>query len=411
MSGPDPSARIVQKFGGAALRDGAAVERAVRLVLERGGPRPIVVVSALEGVTTALEALAHEAAAGQAHATLTPIRIRHRSVLAELGLDPELCDRHFRDLRAVLAAIGSRRALDPAELDFVLSFGERLSARIVARALTRGPRGLDAAPVDAYDLGLVTDSNHGFARPLEGHADRLGRALEGVHGVPVVTGFLGRDEHGNLTTLGRNGSDYTAALIAEAVGAQELQLWKTVAGVMTADPLLIPEARALSALGWGEAEALALAGAEVLHPESLGPVRRARIPVWLAHVGEARDQARTDAARTDAARTGEARTGAASASPRGTRIAGEERRAGALAIVIRRLRDGSALADRERCELTLVGGPACAGVLAAALAHAGLSLELSVGSYGESAVLPRARALDIVHRLHAELFGAALPQA
>jgi aspartate kinase len=272
----------VLKFGGAALADGPSVERCARLVLAYGGQRPVVVVSAHHGVTDLLDTIAHSAADGLLEGDR--VRIRHRTLLRQLGLDPELLDRHFNELFNLLAGIKSRARLEPNERDLVLSFGERMSARTVAQTLRK--LGQLATPVDAFDLGLLSDSNHGAARPLLESRTRVRQALEEVPGIPVVTGFLAQDQKGNLTTLGRNGSDLTAALMAEAVGAGELQLWKAVGGIMTADPKIEPEARVVEQLGLAEASEFAFHGAQVLHGAALAPAQRANVSVRLLDVND-----------------------------------------------------------------------------------------------------------------------------
>jgi aspartate kinase len=270
----------VMKFGGAALADGPAVERVCAIVREHGGDRPVVVVSAHQGVTSLLDATAREAAEGRVDGDR--VRIRHRSLLRQLGLDAELLNRYFAEIASLLGELARRRRLLPEERDLILSYGERMSARVVAHALNRG--GVAATPVDAFDLGLTTDSNHGAARPLPESRLALRAALLEVPGVPVVTGFLAKDRHGNLTTLGRNGSDLTAALVAEAVGAEGLELWKAVGGMMTADPAIVPGARVLERLSFEDAAALAQHGAEVLHPEAIAPAARAGIAVRFLDV-------------------------------------------------------------------------------------------------------------------------------
>lgn len=277
------SFRKVMKFGGAALADGPAVERACRIVRDRGGERPIVVVSAHQGVTNLLDSVARAAARGAVEGDR--VRIRHKGLLRQLGLDAELLNRYFAELASLLEGIRIRGRLLPGERDLVLSFGERMSARVVAHALKRA--GLYATPVDAFDLGLTTDSNHGAARPLPGSGVAVRASLRQIPGIPVVTGFLAQDRLGNLTTLGRNGSDLTASLVAEAVGAGELELWKAVGGMMTADPALVPDARVIERLSFEEARELASHGAEVLHPEALHPARRAGIRVRILDVADA----------------------------------------------------------------------------------------------------------------------------
>ena len=289
---PTRTPPTVLKFGGAALADGAGVGRACDLVASRGGPRPIVVVSAARGVTELLDGLWRSAAglgppAPTAEVGAHRFRIRHRTLLSELGLDPEFLDRHLRELTWVLAAIRGRAAPSPADRDHVLSFGERMSARVVAAALAS--RGQPATPVDAFDLGLVSDSNHGRARPLPETAAQVCRALASVRGVPVVTGFVAVDARGRLTTLGPNGSDLSASLIGAAVGAHEVHFWKSVVGVLTADPELVPRARPIRRLDYARAADFARFGAQVLHPGALEPLRRRGIPARVLCFGEPGD--------------------------------------------------------------------------------------------------------------------------
>ncbi len=178
-----------QKFGGAALIDGAGVRRVGEIVAARLADAPAVVVSAHGGVTRLLRTAAVEAARGEGGLDL--VRQRHKGLLRQLDLHPELLDAHLRELAGVLRGVRMCRRLGERELDYVLSFGERMSARIVAAALRRG--GVPATAMDAFDLGLVSDSEHGRARPLPGFQSEVRRALEGLEGVPVVTGFLARD--------------------------------------------------------------------------------------------------------------------------------------------------------------------------------------------------------------------------
>ena len=270
----------VMKFGGAALRDGAGVRRAVAIVDEHGGGDPVVVVSALEGVTDLLVQAARAAARGEVN--VEAVRVRHRSVLRQLDADPERLDRYVRELTLLLDSISARRDLRAVELDHVLSFGERASARIVAGCFEA--EGISATPVDSYDLGLTTDSNHGNARPLLGEHKKVKRSVEEIPGVPVVTGFLAKDRAGNLTTLGRNGSDLSAALLAEAIGAGAVEFWKGVPGILTADPHVVPDARPIERLSFADAEELGQLGARVLHPDAIAPAVRAGIEVRVRFV-------------------------------------------------------------------------------------------------------------------------------
>jgi aspartate kinase len=270
----------VMKFGGAALKDGPGVRRVVDIVTHHGGEAPVVVVSALEGVTDLLVDAARAAARGEVNSDA--IRIRHRSVLAQLSADPELLDRYSRELSLILESIRGRRELGAVELDHVLSFGERASARIVAKCFEN--QGIMATPVDSYDLGLKTDSNHGNARPLSPTRATLERSILEIPGIPVVTGFLAKDGEGNLTTLGRNGSDLSAALLAEAVEAEAVEFWKGVPGVLSADPAVVPEARSIERLCFADAEELGHLGARILHPDAIAPAVRAGVEVRVRFV-------------------------------------------------------------------------------------------------------------------------------
>jgi aspartate kinase len=373
----------VMKFGGAALADGPAVERVCGLVRDFGGDRPIVVVSAHQGVTAMLDA--HARAATQGAIDSDRFRIRHRGLLRQLALDAELLNRYFAELVSLLGEIARRQRLLPGERDLVLSYGERMSARIVAHALKK--IGVPATPADAFDLGLTTDSNHGAARPLPESRVAVRAALLEIPGVPVVTGFLAKDLHGNLTTLGRNGSDLTAALVAEAVGATQLELWKAVPGMMTADPALVPDARVIERLSFEDAAALAAQGAEILHPEALAPALRAGVAVRFLDVRAPRSAGTV----LDA--------GSATAAPVGIAVRRRFQRAGVtgeeLALV--------ALVGASHADLAV---PARA---LAALSRAGVQLvETLVGEDRAShRVVLHERDLErAVRAIHAEFFAA-----
>jgi aspartate kinase len=275
---------VVLKFGGEGLRDGQAVRRAQRIILEHGGERPVVVVSAHEGVTDLLAEALH--APERWRSIWDRIRVQHRTLLRQLALDGELVDRHLHQLREVLEHLGRLELGAERTRDYVLSFGERMSARIVAASLRAGGR--PAAPLDAFDLGLLDLRRTQDTRPTESNRAKLRGILASVPGVPVVTGFLASDRAGDLTTLGRSGSDLSAAWIGEALEASEIQLWKTVDGIMTADPRLVPAARRIDELGHDEAEELAACGARVLHPGVIEVVRRSGITLSLRNALDAR---------------------------------------------------------------------------------------------------------------------------
>ncbi len=263
----------VLKFGGAALGDGAAVERVGSIVQAWGGDRPVLVVSAHGGVTAQLQQAFQAALEG--HFVWDPVRIRHRTILRQLGLAGDSLDRLLVELRVVLRQMVAAPLEDRWRFrDHVLSFGERMSARVVALAL--GRRGLAATPVDAFDLGLRRGSPRGLTAPRS-----LGKAVSGITGIPVVTGFLALDEAGDLATLGPNGSDLTAVGIGSALGAECVQFWKEVDGLSSADPALVPEARSIRSCGWNFVRELTARGAVILHPACLEPAREAGLPLEI----------------------------------------------------------------------------------------------------------------------------------
>jgi len=271
------SPRRVLKFGGAALRDGPAIERCARIVASRRETQPLVVVSAHEGVTRLLNRAVDEASSGKVE--WEGLRIRHKTLLRQLGLESELVDRHLRELRRILGELARMRRTDRRQRDAVLSYGERISARIMAEVLRR--RGLDATPLDAFDVGLVAQDRGGIRPALEPPPLAVREVLSGIPGIPVVTGFVAVDRGGDLTTLGRNGSDLSAVWFGEALLASEVELWKDVPGFLTADPRVVSAARPLPTIGREEAIELAIHGAEILHPGALEPTYRADLSVRI----------------------------------------------------------------------------------------------------------------------------------
>lgn len=262
------------KFGGTSLGGAAAIRLAVGIVAAHAQQRPVVVVSAHEGVTDAL--LGAAAAAQEAVAGVEAIVERHRDVLRDLDLDPALLDRMFAELGDVAEGLRLAGEATPKVRDAMASYGERLSARIFAAALVAA--GVRSQPVDAFDAGMRTDSTFGRARPAADDG-RIQRHLDAVDGVPVVTGYVGADDAGNITTLGRNGSDFSAAWIGAAVGAVEVQMWTDVDGVHTADPRVVPAARSIPTMSFADLADMAAFGSEVLHPAAMVPLRQNGIPL------------------------------------------------------------------------------------------------------------------------------------
>lgn len=285
----DGSSRLtVAKFGGTSMGSPEALRNASRILAEDRSSR-LVVVSATSGTTNALLALAEAELAGDRHSATviaTRIRERHDDLSKQLGLVVAAFPVIFRELeeaRSSLAdAFASGQRSSPRLIDQLLGVGERLSSELFAAMLRTEGRG--AACFDAR-LVLRTDSLYGRAEPELRAIEALARehllpALA-ENEVVITQGFIGATASGQPTTLGRGGSDYSAALFGEALRASAVHIWTDVPGVFTMDPSVLPEARTIPELTFAEAAELASFGAKVLHPATLLPAARSAVPVFV----------------------------------------------------------------------------------------------------------------------------------
>jgi aspartate kinase len=283
----------VLKFGGTSVGDASAIRRVVEIIAASYREGPIVaVVSAMSGVTNRLVEAAHQAVEGKEDAVQAIcdfLRGRHVPTAQALVSDRRRCSKLVMELEGIVKqailhfrSVAASRVLRPADLDGISSVGERLSCRLLADALCE--QGLKAFPIDATEL-IVTNEVFGNAEPLmEPTRAKVRHRLipfVGEGAIPVVTGFMGATRQGELTTLGRGGSDLSATIFAAALDAAEATIWTDVDGVLTADPRIVPEARTLPAISYREATELAYFGAKVLHPKTLQHVAVAGIPVWI----------------------------------------------------------------------------------------------------------------------------------
>ncbi|MCY3904257.1 MAG: aspartate kinase [Caldilineaceae bacterium] len=299
---------IVMKFGGTSVGTTDSIDSVAKIVAcavekqaerapaapnggpEEDSPGVLVVVSAMSGVTNTLIDAAQTAAAGDE----TPYRdarsqllVRHQVVAGQLIEDGaeraalgRLFDNRLREFERLCLSITVLGELTQRGLDVVSGVGERLSAPLLAAVLRA--RSVKAQFVDAGEL-IITDDQYGSANPLMGPTvarcrDRLLPMLQGGV-VPVVTGFVGATENGVPTTLGRGGSDYSAAILGAALDAAEIQVWTDVDGVMTADPRIVANARSMAELSYEEVAELAYYGAKVLHPKTVTPAVDRKIPL------------------------------------------------------------------------------------------------------------------------------------
>jgi aspartate kinase len=269
---------IVMKFGGTSVEDGAAIDRSCRIVGERLSRRPFVVVSALGGATNGLLEAGSFAARGELGKAMT---IADRLEYRHVELLPSAAD-HFIRLRELLKALAAIREFSPRTQDLVASYGEVLSSLIFVDRMKR--LGFDSVHVDARE-SVVTDERFGKASPLmDVTASRLEEAsLPHLNAgrVVVMGGYIGSTLSGITTTLGRGGSDYSAAIAGAALKADEIQIWTDVDGMMTADPRIVSGAWKVKEISFDEASELAYFGAKVLHPLTVLPAVEKNIPVYI----------------------------------------------------------------------------------------------------------------------------------
>jgi aspartate kinase len=283
----------VQKFGGSSLENAAAFERVSRIIEARQTPGTVIVASAMRGVTDALLESAHLAQQCRMDDALQIIASqldRHTQVARTL-LSPPAFTSTATKIKAARANIIklleslSTRSVPPAPLlDEISSYGELLSTMLLAAVLRE--KRLAAREVDARRC-IITDDAHGCANPVHDATIKQTRAqlepLINSSSIPILGGFIASSASGATTTLGRNGSDYTAALVGAALSAEEVQIWTDVPGVLSADPHLVTNAHTVQRLSYAEAETLAYFGAKVLYPKAIPPLARLGIPLRVCN--------------------------------------------------------------------------------------------------------------------------------
>ncbi len=283
---------IVTKFGGTSVGDAAAIRRTGEILRSRLDRHPIVVVSAMTGVTDALLAIAEQAVAGKELTALqgvAALRARHFAEVDDLlGASPAATDVcadlsvMFDELASLTEALSVLGHATPRSLDTIAAMGELMSSRVVVAAYER--MGIPAVLIDPRRV-LTTDDAFMHAEPqreaiaVAGREEVLPHVRAGR--VPVLGGFVGATREGLTTTLGRGGSDYTAALLGAAMRADAIEIWTDVDGMLTADPRVVRGARLIERIRFDEASELASFGAKVLHPNTIAPAVRLGIPVFV----------------------------------------------------------------------------------------------------------------------------------
>src|SRR3954451_2053327 len=285
------SGMIVMKFGGTSVEDAAAIDRAAVIVRDRLPQSPVVVVSAMARVTDQLLAMGRAVGTGDREKALelsSGIRERHFTTASDLlgagtftKLHSEL-EADFDALDELLRGIVAVGEITPRTYDHIASFGERLSSRLVTDAFSA--RGLNATHVDSREC-IVTDATHTKAVPdFEATDKKLAGRIKPLlehKRVPVMGGFIASTKDGIITTIGRGGSDFSAAIIGAGLNAERIEIWTDVDGMMTTDPRMSPDARRIKVISFDEAAELAYFGAKVLHPATVLPAVQKNIPVYI----------------------------------------------------------------------------------------------------------------------------------
>lgn len=281
------------KFGGTSLKDADAVGRVVQIVKSRLNRQPFVVASAMSGITDALILCANLAHQGNEQHALnyleTNIAQRHFHLVEQLVKNPLILSElqtsireKVQEIQLLIHGLTILGELTPRSLDAVTSYGEQLSSLILASHLKE--QGVNACLIEAREI-LITDDHFTQANPLaDACAERLGRIvgpLLSQNRVPVTQGFVGATQSGITTTLGRGGSDYSAAIFGALLNADEIEIWTDVPGVMTADPRVVPEACTIPEITYSEAAELSYFGAKVLHPKTILPAIENDIPLAI----------------------------------------------------------------------------------------------------------------------------------
>lgn len=277
---------VVSKFGGTSMGDLSSMQRSASIAKDRD--TTLIVVSATSGTTDKLIAVAKSASTGQmeeCERLVFEIKERHLGLLKQTGENSQTqtqLESYFTELELLVQNLSLLKELTPRAYDHILSLGERMSSLIFRDVVAQTITGRKVTLLDARTV-IKTDSNFGKATPL---IDVIAR--EAAHRIDlsgdtiyVTQGFIGSDLQNNTTILGRGGSDYSAALMAEGISATTLEIWTDVAGVATTDPRLCPTAKIIPELTYSEAGEMAQYGAKILHPATIAPAVRKSIPVFV----------------------------------------------------------------------------------------------------------------------------------
>lgn len=274
---------IVMKYGGSSIKDATMFKQVASIVKKQLDQEPIVILSAIKGTTDSLIAAMDESI-NQKYDSYELIVSNHSQILKDLELNEDIVTSELDELKETLEVISRTKEKSKKLVDYVSFFGERMSVKILAAYLNKIE--IKSESFISGEIGLITDSNFGCASILKSSFEKMNEEISKIKGVPIITGFGGKDEQGEFTTFARGGSDYVAALFGAAVDAKEIQIWTDVNGIMTCDPRIVKDAKTIPVLTFNEASELAYFGAKVLHPKTIWPAIKKNIPVLVLNTYE-----------------------------------------------------------------------------------------------------------------------------
>ena len=272
---------IVIKFGGTSLANAERIQNVANIIKTRLNKNPIVVISAIAGITDILINTAKESAKGiNPDYEFNQIKNKHKEIISSLNLNENLLDEDFDRLYKTLNGVYLLKELSPRSLDLIASFGEIFSTKILTGYLNS--KNIVSKQYNGWDIGIITDNNFTNSNILLHETYKnISNNLKNLNHIPIVTGFIAKNTEGEITTLGRGGSDYTASIIGAALKVNEIEIWTDVDGIKTADPKLIKNTKQWDKVTFNEASEMAYFGARVLHPKTIKPAINESIPVRI----------------------------------------------------------------------------------------------------------------------------------
>ncbi|MEK6808755.1 MAG: lysine-sensitive aspartokinase 3 [Nanoarchaeota archaeon] len=265
---------IIMKFGGTSIGNADTIKSVGNIVSSNLKKSPVVVVSAVSGITNMLVKITDRLnSKNEAMEIVREIRKIHDKIINSLGINKDIINGIFEEFVKI---VRTNKKNSVEVTDIISSYGERFSVRIVSAYLNS--IGLFSDHYDAWEIGMITDESFGKAEPLSESYKKMSNVSK-LNGIPIITGFIGKTVKGKVTTLGRGGSDYTAAIIGSAINSEEIQIWTDVNGIMSADPKIVKNSKTIPIMSFEEAAELAYFGAKVLHPKTILPAVKKNIPV------------------------------------------------------------------------------------------------------------------------------------